>query len=131
MVKVQVHSLISSLKTYHPTSHFYPLVTGPVHSCAISTPLQIVHIAIYVLPGTYFHLSQVKHEVPCSRTQHLNNVPRLRGEKHDISLKMLHQEGFETARQVATSAERHALTIAPCPSHNPIQMIDSLIKTDA
>ena len=35
---------------------------------------------------------------------------------HDISLKMLHQAGFETARQAATSAERHALTIAPCPS---------------
>ena len=51
----------------------------------------------------------------CPRTQHLNNVPRLRGEKHDISLKILHQAGFETARQAATSAERHALTIAPCP----------------
>ena len=53
--------------------------------------------------------------MPCSRTQHINNVPRLRGEKHDISLKILHQAGFETARQAATSAERHALTIAPCP----------------
>ena len=52
----------------------------------------------------------------CPRTQHLNNVPRLRGEKHDISLKILHQAGFETARQAATSAERYALTIAPCPS---------------
>ena len=54
--------------------------------------------------------------MPCPRKQHLNNVPRLRGEKHDISLKILHQTGFETARQAATSAERHALTIAPCPS---------------
>ena len=54
--------------------------------------------------------------MPCRRTQHLNNVPRLRGEKHDISLKILHQAGFEPARQAATSAERHALTIAPCPS---------------
>ena len=53
--------------------------------------------------------------MPCPRTQHLNNVPRLRGENHDISLKILHQAGFETARQAATSAERHALTIAPCP----------------
>ena len=52
--------------------------------------------------------------MPCPRT-HLNNVPRMRGEKNDISLKM-HQAGFETARQAATSAERHALTIAPCPS---------------
>ena len=54
--------------------------------------------------------------MPCPRTQHLNNVPRLRGEKHDISLKILHQAGFETARQAARSAELHALTIAPCPS---------------
>ena len=36
-------------------------------------------------------------------THHLNNVPRLRA-------------GFETARQAATSAELHALTIVPCPS---------------
>ena len=53
--------------------------------------------------------------MPCPRTKHLNNVPRLRGEKHDISLKILHPAGFETARQAATTAERHALTIAPCP----------------
>ena len=54
--------------------------------------------------------------MPCPRTHYLNNVPRLRGEKHDISLKILHQAGFETARQAGTLAERHALTIAPCPS---------------
>ena len=33
-----------------------------------------------------------------------------------MSLKILHQARFETARQAATSAKRHALTIAPCPS---------------
>ena len=32
------------------------------------------------------------------RTRHLSNVPRLRGEKHDISPKILHQAGFETTR---------------------------------
>ena len=62
----------------------------------------------------------------CPRTHHLNNVPRLRGEKHDISLKFLHQAGFETARQAAASAERHALnllalTIAPCPLRVDLQ----------
>ena len=56
--------------------------------------------------------------MPCPRTQHLNNVPRLRGEKHDISLKILHQAGYETARQAETSAERHALAIAPCHNQN-------------
>ena len=73
----------------------------------------IVHIAIYVLPGTHIYLSQVKHlRVKCL-AQHLKNVPRLGGEKHDISLRILHQAGFKTARQAARSAERHALTIAP------------------
>ena len=62
---------------------FYPLVTGPVHSCAIWTlrehtvlqPLRrielIVHIAISVLPGTHFYLSQVKHlRVKCLAQGH-------------------------------------------------------------
>ena len=38
-------------------------------------------------------------KVPWPRTQHLNNVPILRREKQDISLKILHQTGFESARQ--------------------------------
>ena len=33
-----------------------------------------------------------------------------------ISLKILHQAWFKTVRQAATSAERHALTVASCPS---------------
>ena len=67
-------------------------------------------------------------EVSCPRTHHLNNVPRLRGEKHDIFLKILHQAGFKTARQAATSAERHALTIAPCPSENVSTLVTSKEK---
>ena len=86
------YSLISSLNTYHLTLHFTPLVTGPAHSCAISTPWRahspaavprielIVYITISVLPETHFQMSQVKHlRVFCPRTQHLNNAPRLRG----------------------------------------------------
>ena len=45
----------------------------------------------------------------CPRTQHRNNVPILRREKHDISLKILHQAGFETARQAVTFAKLRAL----------------------
>ena len=79
----------------------------------------IVHIAISVLPGTHSHLSQVKHlRVKCLAEGHNILTMSLRGDKHDISLKILHQAGFETARQAATSAERHALTIAPCPSRS-------------
>ena len=125
------YSLISSLKTYHRTLHFYPLVTGPGHSCAISTPrgaYSPAAISAHLTYRTHCHLCPTRYsfspesseafegDVSCPRTHHLNNVPRLRGEKHDISLKILHQAGFETARQAATSAERHALTIAPCPS---------------
>ena len=77
----------SVIKYFIRPLHFYPLVTGPVHSCAISTPwsleqfirvpsqlhgehtvLQpfrridlIIHIAISVLPVTQFILSQMKH----------------------------------------------------------------------
>ena len=43
--------------------------------------------------------------MPCPATQHQNNVPILRGEKHEISPKILHQTGFETARQAVTLAE--------------------------
>ena len=111
--KVQVYSLISSLQTYHPTLYFTPWsldlfirVPFQLHGTVLQSFRRIeliVHIAISVLPGTHFHLSQVKDL-------------RVRGKKNDISLKIMHQAGFETARQAATSAERHALTIAPCPS---------------
>ena len=80
-VKVQVYSLISSLKTYHPTSHFTPLsldlfIRVPSQLHGEHTVLQpfrrielIIHIAISVLPGTHFHLSQVKHlRVKCALT---------------------------------------------------------------
>ena len=60
--------------------------------------------------------------MPCPRTQHRNNVPILRVEKHDISLKILHQAGLKTARQAATSAKLRALTIAPCPSLLELEM---------
>ena len=75
-------------------------------------------------------------KVPCPRTQHRNNVPILTGEKHDI--KILHQAGFETARQAATLAKLRALTIAPCPSlveisfdlvSSPVVCIHTLNKT--
>ena len=126
---MQVYSLITSLKTYHPTLHLTPwsldlFIRVPFRLHREHTYLQsfrrielIIHIAISVLPSTHFHLCQVKHlRVKCLAQGHPHNVPRLRGEKHDISLKILHQAGFETARQAATTAERHALPIAPCPS---------------
>ena len=71
----------------------------------------IVHIVIFVLyqvltPGSS-EACEVK--VPCPRTQHRDNVPRLRGEEHYLSLKILRQAGFETARQASTLAKHHVL----------------------
>ena len=70
-VKVQVfYSLISSLKTYHWTSHFQlpgeHTVLQPFRRIEL-----IAHIVISVLPGTHFHLSQVKHlRVKCLAQGH-------------------------------------------------------------
>ena len=82
-VRVQVYSLISSLKTYHPTLHLTPwsldlFIRVPFQLHGEHTVLQpfrrielIVHIAIFVLPGTHFHLSQVKHlRVKCLAQGH-------------------------------------------------------------
>ena len=57
--------------------------------------------------------------------------PILRREKHDISLKILHQAGFESARQAATLTKVRALTIAPCPSLsnvllNPMEVVATI-----
>ena len=101
----------------------------------------------HLCPSRYYSFSPesseaFKGEVPSTRTQHRNNVPRLRGKKHYISPKILRQAGFETARQAATLSKRQALVtfsqycfilyckqyryflvlafsivIAPCPSH--------------
>ena len=143
-VKVQVfYSLISNPETYHRTLHFTPCVTGPVHSCVISTPRGAHSPAAvsahwtyrthcYLCPTRYSFSPESSEafegEVSCRRTQHPNYVPRLRGEKHDISLKILHQAGFETARQATTSAKRHALTIAPRPSLRVFSKHEALIQ---
>ena len=76
-MNVYIISLISSLKTCHPTLHFTPCLLnlfirepfqlhGEHTSCShVLQPFRrielIVHITVSVLPGTHFHLSQVKH----------------------------------------------------------------------
>ena len=71
-VKVTVYILISSLKIYHPIFLFTPwsldlFIRVPFKFHVGHTLLQlfrlielIVHIATSVLPGTHFHLSEVK-----------------------------------------------------------------------
>ena len=80
---MQVYSLISSPKTYHPTLHLTPwsldlFIRVTFQLQGEHTVLQqfrrnklIVHIAISVLPGTHFHLSEVKHlRVKCPAQGH-------------------------------------------------------------
>ena len=82
-VYVQVYSLILSLKTYHSILNLTPwsldlFIRVPFQLHGEHTVLQpfrrmelIVHIAISVLPGTHFHLSQVKHlKVKCLAQGH-------------------------------------------------------------
>ena len=77
------YSLISSLKTYHRTLHFTLwsldlFIHVPFQLSGEYTVLQpfrriklIVHIAISVLPGTHFHLSEVKQlRVKCPAQGH-------------------------------------------------------------
>ena len=76
----------------------------------------IPKIAISVLPGTHFPLSQVKHlRVKCTRTQHRNNVSVLRREKHYISLKILHQVSGIRNLTAGSDIDK-TLTIVPRPS---------------
>ena len=117
---------LSSLKTHQPTLHtFYPLVTGPAHSCAISTPRRAYSPTALYAHWTYrihCHLCPTRYsltpepseawegKVPCPRTQHWSNVSSLRGEKHDISLEILHQaDGVMLQKWQSTTF----LTIAP------------------
>ena len=97
---------------------FYPLqlVTGPVHPCVTSTPQRAYNpaaILAHIIYRTHCHICPTRYsfapesseacegKVSCPRTQQRNIVPMLRGENMIISLKILNQAGFETARQAA------------------------------
>ena len=67
---------------------FYTLFAGPLHVCAISA-LRTYRTYCYIGPTRYKFVKHLR-----AKDTHRNNVPRLRGEKHDISLKILHQAGF-------------------------------------
>ena len=101
--------------------HFYPLVTGPVHTCAISTPRRAYvspaaisahwtshtlsyHVLIFVwVKWSIWGLSVFPKDITSKQCP-------------NISLKILHQAGLETARQAASLTKLRTLTIAPCPS---------------
>ena len=80
----------------------------------------VVHIAISVLPGTHFHLSQVKNlrAKYLAQGHNIKQCPKIDrgGGEHVISQKILHQAGLEAARQAVISVKCHALIIVTCPS---------------
>ena len=94
--------------------HFNSL--GSIQSCSrfgalnLSYTLQSLSYQVLFSPESR---EAFEGEVSCPRTQQLNNDPRLRREKHDISLKILHQAGFATARQAATSAVWRPIILPP------------------
>ena len=113
LVKVTIYRRLLIGRDGHP--RIRPLFTGPVGSCVISTPWRADSPAVISTHRAYCahpcltrysftpELSEAcKGKVACPRTIILIFM----GEKHYISLKILHQ-----AQQATTLAMRHALTI--------------------
>ena len=85
-------------------------------------------ISVHWNYGTHCHFCSTRYsfttesseacegKVPCPKTQHRNNIPILREEKHYISMTILLQVGCKTTRQAMTLTKRLALTIKPCAS---------------
>ena len=73
--------------------HFNPLLKHT--ACAAISALGTNHTHCHLCHTRYLFTPESSEacegEVPCSMTQHQNNLLILRWEKHDISLKILHQ----------------------------------------
>ena len=101
--------IILSLKS-HWTSSFMYNFTSPVSMQYCSYGALVTFCTpIAISPDTHLHLSEVKHlRVKCLAQGHnidTTNVLTLRGEKHDISLKILHLASLELARKAATNCK--------------------------
>ena len=98
------HTMLCELHTYYPCSLDlfiqipFQLNFGANITAAISA-LKTTRTHYHLYPTRYLFTPEsseaCKGKVLCQRTQHQNNAPILRGEKQDISLKILHLEGFE------------------------------------
>ena len=128
-VKVQVYSLISSISSdiyillpSHWTCLFVCHLnsTESMQSCshfgALNLSYTLPSLSYHVLFFTWVKWSIWRLSALLKDKTSKKYVPILRGEKHDIFLKILHQAGSETSRQTVTLTNLSALTIAPCPS---------------
>ena len=96
--KVKVYSLISSISSdfyiFNPWSlNLFLCVPSQLHGeHTVLQPFRrielIIHIAIFVLPGTHFHLRQVKHlRVKClARGHNIKQCPNIERGKHDLTV---------------------------------------------
>ena len=113
-------SILSDFDIFTPWSlGLFICVSSQVHGeHKVLQAFAITHLHLHLhLPGTHFHLNQVKHlKAMClAQGQNIETMSQFwRGEKHDISLKIMHQTEFETARR--TSTKPRALTVASCPT---------------
>ena len=126
------HTMLCALHTYYPWELDLLFIHVPFQLpfleltkitwlAAIST-LETSRTHCHICPTGYSYTPEssaaCEGKVPCPRTQHRNNVPILRGR----TLKILHQAGFETARQAVTLAKLRVLAIAPRPSAGKINL---------
>ena len=108
------HTMLCALHTYYPWS-LDLLIHVPLQlpflehaTLAAILPLGASRTHCHLCPTRYSFTLQSSEacegRAPCPRIQHQTNVRILRGGKHDISQKILHQARFKTARQAAPLA---------------------------
>ena len=120
---MQIYSLISSLKTYHPTLYLTPWslylfirVPFQLHGGhTVLQPFRRIELIVHLCPTRYSFSTESSEafegEVPCPRTHHLNNFPRLRGEKNGENGENSAPSGIRN-RTAGSDIDR-----APCSNH--------------
>ena len=125
--------MLCALHTYHPWSldlfiHVpFQLFFLENTALAAISALGSNHTHCHLCPTRYSFTPESSRayegKVPCPRTQHQNNVPILRGEKHVISLKILHQAGFwnhTTGSDIAKAqrSSHYVTSLSHCNLHS-------------
>ena len=133
---MQVYSYILGLKTYHTALHCTPWLLELLIRVLIQLhreqtvlqPFRRIELIVYTLLSLSHQVliyTRVKWSIwgqsvmPKDTTS--KQCPNIERGEISYFLKMLHQAGFETARQAATLANLHALAIAPRPSQALLQ----------
>ena len=114
---------------------FHNLVTGPVHSCAFSTPREAYSPAAISAHWSYNTLCHLCSTRYLSKMNHV--MAKCLAQGHNIETMPQYWEGRNMVffwksctKRAATSTKRHALTIASRPSvmYQPFFSETSLVK---